>query len=421
MSENVISLNEWQRIFLSDVELSDDPARELAEALANKGIITLTELKNGLEIQTNSYVGRIKVGDLQINVQPKLEGMPLYQLLRYAYELRNLKIFDASEHALDRLSFFDLLIYELFIETEDLLRRGIQKSYVLHEENLSSPRGRIDMKRLGAQGGLSRETLPCSYFQRDVNDVLNQTLLAGLKLALKMVSDLNLKMNLRRLCVSLGEDIKYIQLTRTNLRRARNAINRLTERYMAVLEIINILYESQGIQFEDEENPIQLRGYFFDMNVFFETLMGRLLTDYQHDYELKDQFQLHDLFKYTPGFNPKRRKSPTPRPDFALMKEGKVVKLLDAKYRDLWERNLPSGMLYQLAIYAVSGIGGKSSTILYPSMNEVPTIQKIDINNPMTNAKMASVYLQPVNLLKVADLLGKDRRDLKEYVRSIIK
>ncbi|MDS9471549.1 hypothetical protein [Sporosarcina pasteurii] len=61
------------------------------------------------------------------------------------------------------------------------------------------------------------------------------------------------------------------------------------------------------------------------------------------------------------------------------MKGGKVVKLLDAKYCDLWERNLPSDMLYQLAIYAISGVGNKTATIIYPAMSDVPTVQKISI------------------------------------------
>jgi len=419
MTEQMINLNEWERILLDGVELSDNNARTMAQSLTDKRIIEITELKNGLSIRTNSYVGRIKLGHLQINVQPKITGMPLYELLKYAYGLRNLKLFNTAEHTFSDFSFFDLLIYELYIETEDLMRRGIQKSYRSFDENLSSPRGRIDMNRLCAQGGITKETLPCSYFQRDEDQILNRTMLAGLKLALKIVQDNNLKVNLRRLCSTLEETIGDVPLTRTGLRHARNHINRLTDRYTAVFEIINILYESQGIQFEDGSSPINLRGYFFDMNAFFETLIGRLLADYSEEYRLKDQFSLHDLFMYTPGFNPKRKRSPTPRPDYALMKDGKVVKLMDAKYRDLWERNLPSDMLYQLAIYAVSGIGNKTATILYPAIDDIPTLQKIDVNDPTSNTKLASVILQPLNLKKIAEYISNDPGELRTYVKGI--
>ncbi|AEV70214.1 McrC family protein [Acetivibrio clariflavus] len=417
---NTINLKEWSIIFEEGAELSDVDARNTAQALKEKGIIEITEQKNGIFVESNSYVGSIKIGNIQINVSPKIEGIPLYTLLRYAYGLRDLKLFNISEHSIGNFSFFDLLIYELYAEAEDLLRRGIHKSYEKKEEDLFSPRGKIDMNRLCTQGGLSKNKLPCRYFNREGNNVLNRTLLAGLKLGLKLVVDIELKAKLQRLCSIMEEEVDDIILTRGNLQLAKNSINRLNDRYSAVLEVINILYESQGIQLEDESRCINLRGYFFDMNAFFEKLVGKLLKDCVKEYVVKDQFSLHDMFMYTPGFNPRRRESPTPRPDFALLQGGKVEKLLDTKYRDLWENNLTRDMLYQLAIYAVSGIGDKTATIIYPAVSDEPTVQKIDVKNPVTNTKMASIILKPINLVKVAGLLSKDRNELVEYVREII-
>ncbi|WP_352418021.1 restriction endonuclease [Proteiniborus sp.] len=417
---DAIELKEWETLFLRDVELFDNDARNTSQILKDKGIIEIIELKDGISITSNSYVGRIKLGSMQINVYPKLNGMPLYQLLRFTYGLRELKLLNIAEHSIDNFSFFDLLIYELYVEAEDLLRRGIQKSYIQREEDLSSPRGRININKLCAQGGLTKDKLPCNYFNRDENNILNRTLLAGLKLGLRLVLDAELKVKLQRLCSNMEGEIEDITLTRGNLQLARNSINRLTGRYAAVLEIINILYESQGIQLENSPSHINLKGYFFDMNVFFETLIGRLFANCADEYTVKDQFSLHDMFIYTPGFNPCRRKSPTPRPDFALMKDGKVVKLLDAKYRDLWDKGLPREMLYQLAIYAVSGIGDKTATILYPSVSDIPSVQKIDVKDPISSSKIASVILKPINLIKVADLISNNINELEEYMDEII-
>lgn len=219
---------------------------------------------------------------------------------------------------------------------------------------------------------------------------------------------------------TLRDSVSSIILNRTTLQKAKNRLNRLTDRYTAILEIINILYESKGIQLEDEDTTLNLHGYFFDMNAFFETLIGRLLSDFNEVYYIKDQFNLHDMFIYTPAHNPRGRRSPTPRPDFALMKNGKVVKLLDAKYRDLWDRNLPRDMLYQLAVYAMSGVGDKAATILYPVLSDVAVVQKIDINNPVSSGKIASVILQPVNLEKVAILIDGDTREIRNYINDII-
>jgi len=47
------------------------------------------------------------------------------------------------------------------------------------------------------------------------------------------------------------------------------------------------------------------------------------------------------------------------------------------KYNPKWDRNLPRDMLYQLSVYAVSGIGNNSATILYPAMNGLSIKQEM--------------------------------------------
>lgn len=80
------------------------------------------------------------------------------------------------------------------------------------------------------------------------------------------------------------------------------------------------------------------------------------------------------------------------------MKDGAVFKLLDAKYRDLWGRILPRDMLYQLAIYAMSGIGDRTSTIIYPSLSDEAQIQKIDANNPLTGVSNQLIFIILISL-----------------------
>lgn len=422
MNIRTVNMKEWDSIILEGCELSNKNAKETARILNNSGIMEIIELKDGILIETNSYIGRIKLDDLQINIMPKIEGLPLYHLVRYAYGFRDIKILGAAEHNIDKFSFFDLLILELYLEARDLFFRGIHKSYISREESLQNPRGRIDINKLCMQGGMVEAKLPCRYFNRDENNILNQILLAGLNLSLNLLIDNEIRIQIERLCGILSESIDNIVLSRSTLQFARNNMNRLTERYSTVLEIINILYESQGIQLEDGSTKVNLQGYFFDMNVFFETLVYRLLIDYCEEYSIIGQYSLYDMFTYTPGYNPQGRESPTQRPDFALVEDGKVIRLLDAKYRDLWKRTLPTYMLYQLAIYAISGMGDNVATILYPSEDDTAVVQKIDIKNPIRNTKIAQIVLQPVDLNKVAMLVSKSDgdRELTSYVNKWI-
>ena len=105
-----------------------------------------------------------------------------------------------------------------------------------------------------------------------------------------------------------------------------------------------------------------------------------------------------------------------------MMKDDKVVKLLDAKYRDLWERELPREMLYQLSIDALSKIGDNTATIIYPAYSKIATVQKININDPIYNTRIGSVILKPIDLDKLSILISYEEYadELKEYVNWIL-
>jgi len=117
------------------------------------------------------------------------------------------------------------------------------------------------------------------------------------------------------------------------LRTSAN-LDRLNEKYRHALEIIKILYESHGIQPEDGSH-IRIHGFFFDMNRFFQALISRLLHDFLEGYKIQDERRLHDMFSYSPEFNPCKNKSPVLKPDFTVMEGKKVKCFLDAKYKDL--------------------------------------------------------------------------------------
>src|SRR5205823_13720655 len=102
----------------------------------------------------------------------------------------------------------------------------------------------------------------------------------------------------------------------------------------------------------------------FDMNIFFERLLSRFLRDNLTDGRIKDQRSIRSLYAYSHDANPRGRKAPAPRPDFALFNNGQLNTFLDAKYRDLWDNSLPVEWLYQLSIYALASPGGLS-VLLY--------------------------------------------------------
>lgn len=426
MADVAVDLLEWQELTpethapLARLSLGPDRrAHDMAERLAQYGMLHVVELRTGLLIRATSFIGRISLGDIQVTVRPKIDHDILLSLLRYAYYLRDLKLLSASEHSAFPLAFQDLLISQLAAEVSELLARGLHRQYVHVSEELAAPRGRIDIQRIARQGGVQEAVIPCVHHPRLEDRLVNQVILAGLNLGTRTTQDLTLRASLRRLAAVLGETVSGIRLDADVMRRLEREMSRLTAAYEPATTIIALLLQSAGITLEEGAVSLKLPGFLFDMNRFFEALMSRFLRENLPGYTVHDQYKLRGIMQYAPGFNPQRRKAPTPRPDYVVTQDGHIVAMLDAKYRDIWDKGLPRDMLYQLGMYALSqGFGGKA-TILYPTVEPSAKPEIIDIRDMFYGEHRAQVVLRPVNLIWLEALIShsdmESRRARSDY------
>ena len=425
-----ICLSEWET--LGPGECSELAGRYLDVSAVTRGVVErindsnllgLTELRQGLQIKAYSHVGRVRIGDLSVTILPKIKGTSLSSLVRYAYGFRRLKLISDSTHLVDQCGFEDLLISQLNAEVQELISRGLMRAYIPTSERLSSPRGRIDLTRMALDGGTATATLPCLHHPRIEDTLLNRVLMAGLRLSATMASVIDLRRESRRLASLMDEQVTSTRLDGIMLDRAARQMNRLTAAYSPALSIIRLLVEAQGVVFEGQTNTTTLPGFLFDMNAFFQALVSRFLRDNLPGYSVRDEHGLKGMIRYNPKFNPQRRRSPTPRPDYVVTQQGAIRSILDAKYRDLWEKQLPREMLYQLVVYAISHRQRPQSSILYPTTDGKAKEARIDVTDPVFGKFLGQVCMRPVHLPTIVELVAtqtsQGRRNREAYAKYL--
>lgn len=409
-----LDLLEWQRATpesheeLRNLDLGlDQRERTILARLNQQPMVAVQELRDGVAIGTTSYVGSIRVGHLVLRIAPKLTGQPFSELLNYAVGFP-IGLLPKHDVALTTPAFQDLIVSRLTSETSWLLTRGIHRAYKARRRSVASPRGRILFSRL-AREPVATETLPCRLDERHEDVLPNRVLFAGLELAARLAVSPEVKSCVLPLVATLAGRVRTVPLTHATFRALYRNASRLTSAYETAFSLIRLLVAGSGVGFVAGAERAELSGYLLDMNQLFQDALERFLREWLEGTTVVPQYRLRDVFRYDPGFNPRRQRSPTPKPDYVLWRRDRVVAIADAKYRDLWEQSLPAGMLYQLSVYALSHAHCRTAVILYATTNPAAREARIAISDPIRGETRARVVLRPVCLPVLADLVGRKR------------
>lgn len=413
------SIKEWSSLRIIDnkelalIELKKDT--KTIKELSDSKIIEINEYKDYCQINTFAYVGRIRLGNLEITINPKIDDLPFLELLDYIFDLDSIRHFRELPHSFGINGFIELLIFELSCEIDYIISRGLFKKYIPVSENLMTIKGRIDYSRWINNYVALSPNIPCRHFNRLEDNILNQTIFAGGVYGRNLSRNISIRNSFVNGLLLMKDVVKKQEINSKLIDNASRNISRLNKNYKKAIEIIKLLYDGSGILFNDKNIDIAIEGFLINMNSFFQKLITKYLTENLIKYKIIPEYKIGNFMYYIPEYNPQNKRNPFPRPDIMVIPPDKPQYYIDTKYIDLWNRTPPSYILYQMGVYSLSMNQKENKVIvLYPTITNVASDAVIKIENPLLTYQKSYIILRPINIMELLDNIKEGNRN-KNY------
>lgn len=326
--------------------------QELLAELEGRSSLRFTELRSGLALSVGPHIGTVSLSGLRIVIMPKIRIDNLMRLVAYAFDLSDLTVtqtrtvYDTANEGL-----IDLLGVSLLRAVERIARGGLLPDYQTRNEDLATPRGRLDMRHIATHP--RRATLRCTYDDLTQDHRINQVVAAGLRLASRVMQSSDLRLDLARGADRIFGDLTRIDLDAETLRTVVDGLDRRSSHYRTALTLIALIHQGARLGEHQSAGQMPLSSFTLNMNMVFERFLGRYFRETAPaDVRISAQDVRSDVFSYlenSGGWN-----QPTIRPDFVFRRRRKVVAVADAKYKNRHEHPPTSAELYQLTTYGLA-------------------------------------------------------------------
>lgn len=366
-------VKEWGTV---DLMLSPTAIADLARN--QDKVIRLQPLPNGkTRLKAGAYVGRLRLGSIDLVVKPKLPIPSLLTMLAEAHELTRLIPQFAGFQQTDEIA--DLLLHVFLNQVDSLVQRGLKRTYVNFEDELVPVRGRMDVRRTFALHQQAKPKVWCSFDDHTLDGIENQTLLLTLRLISSSAAFLQHR---RRIAHRLTMDFVGVSDVAWLPKQITPVVcDRLSSHYEPALRLARMILDSMGLA--NDFGSAESSGFLLRMHDLFERFVGRRLATLLGSHGISVHRQVSLPFD--------REKQAEIRPDLLIQAKNGHRMVADTKYKDV---SAPEpGDLYQMLAYCrvmkikrgLLIVAGKSSPTAYHVRDGETTIQvqSIDLDGPI--------------------------------------
>lgn len=348
----LIQVFEHEQIYLknkrnSETYLYPEELDNLYKYNEQTGNLYFTSIRHGIKF--NQYVGVIQVGQLTIEILPKVDRANKHSIEDYTLwhgvlvdMLRVCKKIDVKSNSETELrrknnSILDLY-YKLFLdEVFILLKRGLIKQYRKSEGNVNVLKGQLHFAK-NLQLNLIRKDRFYTYHQAyDKNYIFNQILLKAIDILIQTSSSCQILDSARNIRGMMSE-ISHRDIYAIDFEKIR--WNRKTEVYRKAINIAQLIILNYTPDIKaGKENMLAI---LFDMNKLWEEYVFRILQIANIDGVYKLSFQNSMRFW----------ENKTIRPDIVIenTKTGHIF-VVDTKWKIISSNNPSDDDLKQMYAY----------------------------------------------------------------------
>jgi 5-methylcytosine-specific restriction enzyme subunit McrC len=385
--------HESLRIDRGVYRLTDIQLKALQLFYGEQGIPYYSLIHNGVKF--NEYVGVIQVGDLIIEVLPKVDKsshskkewqQALINMLRVV-GLFNLKAPSKSTLSLKSNSILELY-FELFInELEYLIRQGLIKKYRSVENNTTSLKGSLQFSKHLSKNIVHQERFYVRHSNYDKEHLLHQILYKTLKLLKNINRFIQLDSRINRLLFDFPElkDINVSSESFDKIHYCRKSIV-----YKEAINISEMLLLNYHPNIKKGQNDVL--ALMFDMNLLWEKFVYVCLRKFKKE-DVSISAQNNKYF-----WKPNKGNRTSMIPDIVINQGEENCIVLDTKWKNLNGNNPSPDDLRQLYVYS-KYYKAKKVALVYPGSSQTSIIKEgtyFDENSGEIGNEICSVISLPI-------------------------
>jgi 5-methylcytosine-specific restriction enzyme subunit McrC len=416
-----VTVAEWETREIPGVALTPRDRRLVDEVNATRRM-TILETRNGVRVETRSWVGVLRFEEWEVRVVPKLSGGDpgVAAMVHATAGLGSLRALSGLRtlHA-SGATLLDLLAMLFARECESVVRAGLLSDYVEREDALPAVRGRIlaDRQVLERFGQVDR--VICRYEERESDVWENQLLASALAQVAPRVRHLEARSHLLRLralfadvCPSPPPEWRS---------PSEDDYHRLNEHYRSAHTLASLLLQSMGIRELLRAGTHRGFAFLLDMNALFERFVSRMVEHALAGQGLRVHRQRQDRLIWDVD-----RGAPYVRIIPDLLVEGAPGSRLsiDAKYKAYDARKLSPADVYQGFLYAQAYGGARpdgvaQAMVLFPCGGGTLQRRRLRVRDG-AGADLAELTAVGVPLSPAIEELAAKGGPMLEAVRKLI-